>query len=130
MPTHIVDINWQANGSIPLSKRITKTADGEFNADIAVAGGSTNLHAVLGIDVSALVSLYLHCDRALLIETNDGTSPDDTINLLADTPYYWHSTSGLENPFASTTDVTDLYLTLAAGAAATLTIRGLQDITP
>jgi hypothetical protein len=82
----------------------------------------------LAVDVSEVEALYMKCDRALTIETNDGTSPDDTISLVAGEPLVWSAASGLTNPL--TTDITSIFATLAAGDAATLEIEILQDATP
>jgi len=127
MPSHVLDYQW-SSGNNQTSAQVSKSADAEINAEVAVAGASTDLQVVLPIVIASLVSLYMVCDRALTVQTNDGSSPDDTISLAAGVPLVWHSTCGLDNPLGS--DVTDLYLTLAAGADATFTIKTLQDVTP
>jgi hypothetical protein len=80
----------------------------------------------IAIDVSEVVFFRIHSTTAATIQTNDGTSPDDTLSLLADVAYEWHTTD--YNPFLLTADVTKLYVTNAA--ATVLTVEVLQDATP
>ncbi len=127
MPTHTFTSQW-ARGNDTLSHQVAKTADGEINLDVAVADESTDLQAVVALDVSALKSLYIVSDQAVTIETNDGLSPDDTLTLAAGVPIAWHDTDGTDNPLG--TDVTDLYFTNASGNDAIVKIRALQDVTP
>jgi len=127
MPTHKINQDWQA-GNESISKQITITADGEANLEVAVADESTDLAINIAIDYSALKSLYIVSDQDLTVETNDGTTPDDTLTLLAGKPIVWFEGCGFTNPLSA--DVTALYATNASGADATLTIKTLQDATP
>ena len=74
-------------------------------------------------------SLFLLSDQDVLIQTNDGTTPDDAISLKAGIPLIWENVTGYySNPL--TVDVTDLYITNDSGSSATVTVRVLQDVTP
>ncbi|HAI11075.1 MAG TPA: hypothetical protein DCM28_05180 [Phycisphaerales bacterium] len=128
MPTHSLTRGWQRNSDVE-TKRQDITADGEITAEIAVPDSSTDLQATVGIDVSEIKSLYLLSTQDVTIETNDGSSADDTIALKAGIPLIWENVSGYyDNPLS--TDVTDLYITNASGSDATVTLRVLQDVTP
>lgn len=127
MPTHKINSDWQA-GNDSLSKQVTITADGEANVEVAVPDSSTDLAVIMAIDVSALQLLYIVADQDLTIETNDGTTPDDTLTLKAGKPIVWYDGCGYSNPLG--TDVTALYATNASGTDATLYVKTLQDATP
>lgn len=126
--THTLTEVW-AQGNNSISKQVSKSADGETNRDITVPDSSSNMLVNFTLDVSELKALYIVCDKAILIETNNSGSPVETITLVANEPLIWHT--GLEhaNPFGST-DVTALYLTTGAVGEATLQIRALHDSTP
>jgi len=127
MPTQSINLDWSAgNDSIP--KKITVTADSEANYELAVADESTDLAANVAIDFSAVKLLYIVSDQDLTIETNDGSSPDDTLTLVANKPLVWFEDCGYTNPLSA--DVTAVYLTNASGTDATLNIKVLQDATP
>ena len=80
------------------------------------------------LDVSACKGFMMVCDRACTVKTNDNSSPDDTITLVANKPYVW--TQDDYNAFLLGTDVVTLHVTLAAGANATLKIEAIVDPTP
>lgn len=111
-----------ARGGDTLSVVQSITVEQEVNLDMQVANAVTDgLHA-LTLDVSQMKTMYLYSDRAVTLETNDGTTPGATVSLAAGIPRLWSSTSGETNPFGST-DVTALYVTNASGAAANIKIR-------
>lgn len=94
----------------------------------SVANGSTDLAIVVAIDVSAVKAFYIISDVAMTIETNSGSSPTNTLSLVAGVPYLW--TTDSYNTFKLTGDVTVMYATNASGSAGTLKLRVLQDATP
>jgi len=124
MPEHNIDLTW-SRGNETVTKRVTLTSDSETNMDITVPIATDTL-ANIAIDVSVLKVLFLLCDVAVTIQTNDGTSPADTITLAAGIPLVWFTGCGFDNPLG--TDVTKFYLT--AAVAGTLQVRVLQDATP
>jgi hypothetical protein len=118
---HKVTRSW-ARGGDALSITESIVVEQEVNMDFQVANAVTDgLHA-LTLDVSQMKTMYLYSDRAVTLQTNDGTTPDATVTLAAGIPNVWSSTSGATNPFGST-DVTELYITNASGAAANIKIR-------
>ena len=106
--------SYSGSGQVEISESV---ADSETDYDIAVA-----------IDVSAVQSFYIVSDQAVTVETNDGSSPDDTIALVAGVPYVWNTDS--YDSFLLTADVTVIYVTNASGATANIEIRCVQDATP
>ena len=106
------------------------TVDAEDNRDISVPDSSTDLQANIAIDVSLLKSFYLDSDQDVTVETNNGTTPDDTFTLKANSPVIWDENDDQPNPFASAVDVTAVYITNSSGTAATVRFRIGQDSTP
>jgi hypothetical protein len=91
-----------------------------------IAALASDFQVNLAIDVSALKGLYIVATAAMTLETNDGTTPDDTITLVANQPLVWTSVSLLTNPLG--TDVTEIFVTSTAGG--TLSYVVVQDATP
>jgi hypothetical protein len=127
MPEHNIDLTW-SRGNETVNRRVTASADSETNNDIAVGATTTDKLVNIAIDVSELKSLYLSSDQDVLVQTNDGTSPDDVVTLKAGVPVIWYPDCGYASPL--TEDVTKIYLTNAGATAATVNIRVLQDSTP
>lgn len=96
--------------------------------DESVANGQTNSLVACTLDVSAVKGLYLISDQDVLVETNDGTTPDDTISLKANQPYLWHTDAYDALIFAA--DITALYVTNASGSAAAIKMYAVTDATP
>jgi hypothetical protein len=126
--THTVSFNWASPGSsLAYSKAYTATNETNIVGE-TIADNATDYEIVVAIDVSAVKSFYVVSDQAITIETNNGTTPDDTLNLAAGIPYVW--TTDMLDSFLLGTDVTSIFVTNASGATATLHLRCLQDATP
>lgn len=115
------------------SRQVTKTlvvADGKRQTStITIPDGSTDLNVDVAFALAALRGYILHSDRALTIETNDGTTPDDSIAMAADQERSWmQGDDEIENLF--TEDVTSLKVTNASGEDAELFYEFLTDGTP
>jgi hypothetical protein len=123
--THVVTRS-VAGSSINSSSQIVKTAEAQVSIEEVIPDGSTDLDIDVQIDVSRVASFFLVCDKAVTVETNDGTSPDDTIVLKAGLPYYWHDAA--YNAFVLSTDVVSLFVTNASGEDALLRLYVLQNI--
>lgn len=93
-----------------------------------IADGQTNKQLSFTLDVSAVKSFFMVSDQDVTFETNDGSSPDDTIALKAGVPYDWNTDS--YDAFLLGTDVTAIFITNASGETATLEIRAVQDPSP
>lgn len=123
---HSLTLSWSRNGE-QISQTVVIEADGETNRNITVPANQTDLAVNLDVDVSAMKSLYIHSDKALTIQTNDGTTPDDTITVAANSPVIWYTGCGWDSPLSA--DVTGtIYVTNTD--AALLKIRILTDSTP
>lgn len=129
MPTHKITHRVEAGGET-IQQTSEVTADQETNVEVTVAGSTTDDQVDVAIDISDLKSIYMETDQDLTVETNSGSTPDDTFTLKANMPMTWNTDSSLPNPFASATDVTALYLTNAGSTAATFRMKVLQDVTP
>ena len=130
MPTHAINIGYEEVGTNDnVSQAVNITADGKINEGvISVPSESADLQVIQSIDVSQLKSLMLLSTVDMTIETNDGTTPADTLTLAANVPLLWFEGCGFDNPL--TTDVTALFLTTGDVGEGTLTMRGLMDLTP
>ena len=111
-----------------IAKTTSKSGGASSSLSETIPDSSTDLEVAFSLDVSACVSFYMVSDQDLTIETNDGSSPDDTISLTAGVPYIWHSDS--VDAFQLGTDVTSLFVTNASGSDALLQVEALTDPTP
>ena len=104
------------------------TISGGLNVGIneAIPASQTDLEIIFALDVSAVLAFFIICDQDITIETNNGTTPDDTISLTANVPYWWRV--GSAEAFALGTDVTSIFVTNTT--AATLKIQAIVDPTP
>lgn len=93
-----------------------------------VNDGSTDLEIAFTLDYSECKFFLIEADVAMTIETNDGTTPDDTLTLVADEPYVW--AEGMLHTFLIGTDITSIFATNSSGTNGTLTIFALEDPTP
>lgn len=93
-----------------------------------VANGQTDDEIIVAIDVSAVKAFYLVSDQPVTFETNSGSTPDNSISLLAGVPYIW--TEDSYDTFLLDTDVTSVFITNASGATATIYLKALMDATP
>jgi len=126
--TQTLTLSWSDGSSTSLTKSVAQTDEGGLYLDFTVAGATTDKRVLAAIDVSALKLLYILSDKDITIQTNDGTTPDNTLTITANKPLVWYSGCGLPNPL--TVDVVDIYVTNAGGTTATVNIRALQDATP
>lgn len=122
--THTQSRNFSSGSATDTSSK-SYTASSEINIQETVAAG-TNTAIAVGIDVSALVSLYLKSSVAATVKVNSTGSPTKTIDLAADEPYCWPM-GGNTNPLGAS-DVTVLYITNVAEAL--ITMYALVDPTP
>lgn len=115
-------------GGATIVKRRTFTGSQRISVSETVADSVTDGQINVAIDVSAVKSFMLVSDQAVTVETNDGTTPDDTLTLVANEPYEW--TENSEHTFLLGTDVTALFVTNASGSTATIQLEAIVDATP
>jgi hypothetical protein len=94
----------------------------------SVADGQTDFQITLTLDVSAVKAFLLMSSQDVTFETNSGSSPADTIALLANVPYAWHTND--YNAFLLGTDVTAVFITNASGSTALIDLIVGADPTP
>jgi hypothetical protein len=127
--SHSWDLTFSRGDAAISSTSEDVTGSAEANIDETIGVDASNLLINVAIDVSALKSIFILCSKAATIETNNSSTPDDTISLSAGVPFRWTVNSPFASPFASNVDVTKIYVT-AAGASGTLQMYVLQDATP
>lgn len=127
--SHVLTLNWTRSGE-QIALNVTVSADGEVNRNVELTALQADEQVVLNIDVSALSLLYVSSDVDVTIDTNSSSEPDDTLTVTADNPLVWYTGCGLPNPFASGTDVTQVFITNGDNEAGTVKIRVLLDATP
>ena len=125
--THNITWSWQS-GTTSFEHTEAVSAGLERNLDESIPDSSTDLAVTFALDQSAMKSFYLVSDQVVTIKTNNSSTPDDTLVLVASTPVVWTANCQMTNPI--TVDVAQLYVTNASGTAATLKIRALEDPTP
>ena len=125
--THTITKKWSdALGNSKLGS-VELTGGKQQSISESIADSETDALVNLNIDFSELQSLYIKSDQAITLETNNGTTPDDTFVLVAGVPLIWHAGDLQSCPL--TADVTALYVTNASGSAALLEIEVLEDST-
>lgn len=116
-------------GGVTLEKTQDLTAGQLIVLSEAIPANQTDLEAAFALVAAKLKGIYIAADVAMTIKTNDGSSPDDTITLVANQPYIWGLGSSRigadDSPFSA--DVTSIFVTNTT--AGTLEIRALVDPT-
>ena len=114
--------------SIEQSNTFSQSDENFINVAASIADAQTDKLVVCSLDVSQIKAIFILSDQDLTLETNDGTTPDNTIALKAGIPYVWYTNK--YQVLLLTVDVTALYLTNASGAAAAFKLVALLDATP
>jgi hypothetical protein len=128
MATHKIKFAVEGSG-ISRLKEIENTQGGVSLIDgEQVSTGQTDYEINFDLDVSACKSFYLESDQDVTFETNDGSTPDNSISLRANEPYAWHANA--YDSFLLDTDVTSVFITNASGSTATIYCVALFDATP
>lgn len=113
--------------SITLEAARTFTGEQQDAISYVVPDSTTDFEIVMGIDVSKVkMIMILATGGALTIETNDGTTPDDTLSMTDGVPRVWRN--GDYNTIFLSADVTSLFVTNASGASVTLKILVVSDL--
>lgn len=108
--TGTLTISGSCSGISP-SAIVSKSAGSSVTIDESISANQTDLLFAISFDKDRLKMVYLVSTETMTIETNDGTTPGDTITLTADEPLiWWEGAAEYTNPFASA-DVTAFYLT-------------------
>lgn len=117
-----------ATGGVSIEKSKTYSAASRVSLDETIADSETDKQVTVAIDVSAVKAFYIVSDQDITLETNDGTTPDDTLSLVADVPYVW--TTDSYDTFKLSADVTAFFFTNSSGSAANVKMECVLDPTP
>lgn len=121
-----ITITEQSAGSLTISNANTLTGSGRIVVEETIAASQTNKLVAFALDVSACKAFFISADQDVLLETNDGGAPDDTISLKSGIPYVWYTNK--YDAFQLTVDVTALYFTTTPET--TVKIEAVYDATP
>ena len=118
-------------GGLTKTDDITKTASARVAVEEDVATAETDFEiTVPTIDISAATLIYIMSTQNVLFETNANDATDgNTLTLIANEPYVWWTGAPFVNVLTEDI-VTNVFVTNASGATATVTIDVLQDATP
>lgn len=122
-----ITIGYNLDGA-PIQKNVALSGGSRTVLSETVADDAADVEMALAIDVSELELLIIDCDVGITIETNDGTTPDDTLTIAAGVPLIWYTGCGHANPLG--TDVTAIFVTQTDATEGTLVIKALVDPTP
>jgi hypothetical protein len=89
-----------------------------------VPDASTDLEFPIAIDVSAMKTFSILSDQDVTVETNNGTTPQETLSLLAGKSIDWQE--GETALFAG--DITSMFITNSSGSAATIKLIVGMDL--
>lgn len=114
------------SNSLNISSTRTLEGDVQVAAQHTIPASTTDMEIALAVDVSLATLVMIKSTQDLTIETNDGTTPDDTLSLDANIPMVWRE--GDYNALFLTVDVTSIFVTNAGASDATLQILVLTDL--
>lgn len=103
------------SGGTPLSGVQSEVGAAELSFDQTYGASLTDQLLAVAFTAANVQSVFLLSDKGLLIETNNPTSPVNTIVLKPGTPFAWSKSAGyFPNPF--TANVTAFYITTTVAA--------------
>lgn len=111
------------------SQTVDVESDGEDGVSIlnlSVPNATTDMEVVFPVDKDLCKLLVITSDRAITVETNDGSTPDDTFNVVTTAPTLYYPGIG----YVLTADIASLFITNSSGGTATVKIRAAQDVVP
>lgn len=112
--THSFTLSSSNGTGTPINGSVTEIGTTEFAVDNTFPAGTDVLLACT-LTVANIQSIEMLSDKNLTIETNSGSSPANTINLIAGVPFPWSKSAAyFPNPFG--TNITALYITNAVPA--------------
>lgn len=116
-------------GSRSISASTSYVGDSEPSLTISIPDSSDGLAVDFSILLgNGLVSLVLLSDQAIEIYTDaDNPGHTETISLVANVPYIWH-TGWYSATKLATVDVVTLFVDNSSGSAALLQIEALTDV--
>lgn len=125
-----ITVSYDAGGRTK-THTITKSASARVALEEDVVTASTDFEITVPfIDVSAATMIYINSTQDVTVETNaDDATGGNTLTLKANQPYVWWTNAPFTNVL--TEDITtNIFVTNASGATATVTLEVHQDATP
>jgi len=117
------------SGTTPISGSETLSWGSGPQISELIPSNQTNLAVAFAFTNSKLKAIAMSSDVNMTVKTNDGSSPQETITLVAGIPYIWTLTGSYigsaASPFGG--NVTGLYVTNTTSG--TLTVAALVDPT-
>ena len=114
--THTITRSFATSQGNPTTAEKTETINSESQYSESIADSTTDEEAPFLVDVSAAKTIMLNSDQDVTLEFNDGTTPDQTINLKANCPVIWHEDDVASCPIDQ--DTTKVFITNSSGSAA------------
>ncbi len=103
------------------------TGDIATSFNLSIPDSSTEFDCNFTLDLgNGLISLFILSNEVITLKTNTYATPDDTLVLVANVPYIWH-TGWYDTTLFGTVDILELNADNASGSAATLQIETLVD---
>ena len=113
--THTTSIKTSTSSGGSVSGQYTETGATEISIDENYPAASTDTLLTLTFAYANLQNIELVASQNMTIETNNGTTPDNTIALKANNPFVWSKSGAyFANPF--TANVTAFYVTCTPAA--------------
>ena len=103
------------SGGTPLSGTQSAVGVTEITFDQQYGASLTDQLLTVAFTAASVQSIFLLSDKGLKIETNSGTSPVNTINLMPGDPFVWDVSTGYY-PIPFTANVTAFYITTTVAA--------------
>jgi hypothetical protein len=116
-------VEYKTTAGTVSASTVTKSGGTVIPYDTTVAAGATNVHAVVAVDVSQLVSFVLFSSQTVTMKTNSSSVPEQIFTLVGGVGQTWNSSRTDANPL--TADISDLYFSNSGTAAATVNLRFL-----
>ncbi len=116
-----------SSGSRSIGSAKSYVGDISTSFSLSIPDSSTEYDCNFTLDLgNGLVSLFILSDQVITLKTNTYATPDDTLVLVANVPYVWH-TGWYDTTLFATVDILELNADNASGSAATLQIETLVD---
>jgi hypothetical protein len=96
--------------------------------DVTISASAADEQIIIPIDISQVKLLFILSELDLTLETNNGTTPDDTIAIKAGVPYLWREDK--VDSLILTADVDAIFVTNGVAATSRLQIYAILDNTP
>ena len=115
------------DGAVRISTVTSINVEAAAQLDESIADGETDKEVTISFPLAGLKSFTLSSDQACTVKTNSSGAPQETFNLVANSPLIWTEGNGTA-PIAG--PVTALFVTNSSGSA--LRLQGLfgWDPTP